>query len=165
VQPGKRLMIVAQDGPTRLTALIDEKNLALVKLGQTAIAAADAFPGQRFPATLDYLAPGIDAQRGTVEAKFGVAAPPSFLRADMTVSIDVAVADKPNATVVPAGAVRDAGLPEPWVLVLRGGRAERVAIRLGARTPARTEIVSGVAAGDDVILTPGIEPGQRVRAR
>jgi HlyD family secretion protein len=165
VQPGKRLMILAQDGPTRLTALIDEKNLALVKIGQAAIAAADAFPGQRFPATLDYLSPGIDVQRGTVEAKFGVASPPAFLRADMTVSIDVGVADKANATVVPAGAVRDAGLPEPWVLVLRDGRAERVAIRLGARTPARTEIVSGISAGDDVIVTPGIEPGQRVRAR
>lgn len=165
VQPGKRLMIVAQDGPTRLTALIDEKNLALVQIGQAAIAAADAFPAQRFPATLDYLSPGIDVQRGTVEAKFGVAAPPAFLRADMTVSIDVGVADKPNAIVVPAGAVRDAGLPEPWVLVLRDGRAERVAVRLGARTPARTELVSGVRAGDEVILTPGIEPGQRVRAR
>ena len=164
VQPGKRLMILAQDGPTRLTALIDEKNLALVKVGQAAIAAADAFPGQRFAATLDYLSPGIDAQRGTVEAKFGVAAPPAFLRADMTVSIDVGVADKVNATVIPAGAVRDAALPEPWVLVLRDGRAERVAIRLGARTPARIEIVSGVGAGDEVILTPGVEPGQRVRA-
>ncbi len=165
VQPGKRLMILAQDGPTRLTALIDEKNLALVKIGQVAIAAADAFPGQRFHATLDYLSPGVDAQRGTVEAKFGVASPPSFLRADMTVSIDVGVADKASATVVPAGAVRDAGLPEPWVLVMRDGHADRVAIRLGARTPARTEILGGVAAGDEVILTPGIEPGQRVRAR
>ncbi len=165
VQPGKRLMILAQDGPTRLTALIDEKNLALVKIGQTAIAAADAFPGQRFAATLDYLSPGIDVQRGTVEAKFGVASPPPFLRADMTVSIDVGVADKANAMVVPAGAVRDASLPEPWVLVLRDSHAERIAVRLGARTPARTEIVSGISAGDDIILTPGIEPGQRVRAR
>jgi HlyD family secretion protein len=165
VQPGKRLMVLAQDGPTRLTALIDEKNLALVRIGQTAIAAADAFAGQRFVATLDYLSPGIDAQRGTVEAKFGVASPPPFLRADMTVSIDVGVADKANAAVVPASAVRDAALPEPWVLVLRDGRAERAAIRLGARTPARTEVVSGVSAGDAIILTPGIEPGQRVRAR
>ena len=48
---------------------------------------------------------------------------------------------------------------------MRDGHAERVAIRIGARTPARTEILSGVAAGDEVILTPGIEPGQRVRAR
>ncbi len=165
VQPGKRLMILAQDGPTRLTALIDEKNLALVKVGQTALAAADAFPDQRFPATLDYLSPGIDAQRGTVEAKFGVAAPPAFLRADMTVSIDVGVADNANATVVPAGAVRDAGLPEPWVLVVREGRAQRVAVRLGARGSGRVEIVSGVDAGEALILTQGIEPGQRVRAR
>lgn len=165
VQPGKRLMTLAQDGSTRLTALIDEKNLALVKIGQAAIAAADAFPGQRFAATLDYLSPGIDVQRGTVEAKFGVPSPPAFLRSDMTVSIDIGVADKDNALVVPASAVRDAGLPEPWVLVLRNGRAERLPVRLGARTPARSEIVSGVSAGDEIIVTPGIEPGQRVRAQ
>jgi len=164
-QPGKRLMTLAQDGSTRLTALIDEKNLALVKIGQVAIAAADAFPGQRFAATLDYLSPGIDAQRGTVEAKFRVPSPPAFLRSDMTVSIDIGVADKDNALVVPADAVRDAGLPEPWVLVVRNGRAERLPVRLGARTPARAEIVTGVSAGDDIIVTPGIEPSQRVRAR
>ena len=165
VQPGKRLMLLAQDGRTRLTALIDEKSLALVRIGQAAIAAADAFPGQRFAATLEYLSPGIDAQRGTVEAKFGVPAPPPFLRSDMTVAIDIGVADKDNAVVVPAGAVHDAGLPEPWVLVLRDGRVERQTVRLGARTPARTELVSGASVGDDIIVTPGIEPGQRVRAR
>ncbi len=165
VQPGKRLMVLAQDGPTRLTALIDEKNLASVRVGQAAFAAADAFPGQRFAATLDYLSPGIDAQRGTVEAKFGVAAPPTFLRSDMTVSIDIGVADKDNAAVVPTGAVRDAALPEPWLLVLRNGRAERIAVRLGVRSTARTEILSGAGSSDEIIVTPGIEPGQRVRAR
>jgi len=165
VQPGKRLMTLAVDGPTRLTALIDEKNLSLVKVGQAAIAAADAFPDARFPARLEYLSPGIDVQRGTVEAKFSVASPPAFLRSDMTVAIDIGVADKENALVVPAGAVRDAGLPEPWVLVLSDGRAERRAVKLGARTQARAELLAGVGAGDTLIVTPGIEPGQRVRVR
>lgn len=165
VQPGKRLMTLAQDGPTRLTALIDEKNLALVTIGQEAVAAADAFPGQRFAATLEFLSPGIDVQRGTVEARFSVASPPAFLRADMTVSIDIGVADKEAALVVPAAAVRDAGLPEPWVLLLREGRAQRVPVRLGARAAGRAEITRGVGAGDEIIVTPAIEPGQRVRAR
>ena len=96
VQPAKRLMTIALDGATRLTALIDEKNLGVLSIGQKALAAADAFPGQRFEAVLEYLAPGIDAQRGTVEAKFAVPKPPPFLRSDMTVSIDVAVADQAN---------------------------------------------------------------------
>ena len=165
VQPGKRLLTLAVDGPTRLTALVDEKNLSLLKIGQPAIAAADAFPDARFTARLDYLSPGIDAQRGTVEAKFSVASPPSFLRSDMTVAIDIGVADKESALVAPAIAVRDAALPEPWVLVLRDGRAERRAVKLGTRTLARAELVAGVGAGDVLIVTPGIEPGQRVRAR
>jgi HlyD family secretion protein len=83
----------------------------------------------------------------------------------MTVAIDIGVADKENALVAPASAVRDAGLPEPWVLVMRDGRAERRAVKLGARTQARAELLSGVGVGDSLIVTPGIEPGQRVRAR
>ncbi len=165
VQPGKRLLDLLQDGEFKLTALIDEKNLALLKPGQPAIAAADAYPAQRFRATLDYLAPGVDLQRGTVEAKFRVPEPPALLRADMTVSIDIEVAARPNARVVPAAALRGPVGEAPWVLALRDGRAERVAVRAGARSAAEVEIEDGLAAGDVVILSPGIAPGDRVRPR
>ncbi|MBK6602496.1 MAG: efflux RND transporter periplasmic adaptor subunit [Betaproteobacteria bacterium] len=165
VQPGKRLLGLLQDGEFKLTALIDEKNLALLKPGQPAIAAADAYPAQRFRATLDYLAPGVDLQRGTVEAKFRVPEPPALLRADMTVSIDIEVAARPNARVVPAAALRGPVGEAPWVLALRDGRAERVAVRAGARSAAEVEIEDGLAAGDVVILSPGIAPGDRVRPR
>ena len=165
VQPGKKLLTLALDGQTRLSALIDEKNLAVLKVGQPALVSADAFPRERFSATLSYLAPGVDAQRGTVEAKFAVPAPPAYLRTDMTVSIEISVADKADALVVPLGAIRDPQAPEPWLLVVRDGRAERVAVKVGARTAADAEIVSGLAAGAQVIVGPGVEAGQRVRAR
>lgn len=164
VQPGKRLLQLSLDGDTRLTALVDEKNLALLSAGQPALVSADAFPNERFTALLTFLAPGIDAQRGAVEAKFAVPAPPKYLRADMTVSIDIAVADRANALVVPAGAVHDANGETPWVLALRDGRAERADVKLGARTASQVEIVQGLAAGAEVIVTPGIAPGRRVRA-
>jgi len=164
VQPAKRLMTIALDGATRLTALIDEKNLGVLTLGQKALAAADAFPGQRFEAVLEYLAPGIDAQRGTVEAKFAVANPPAFLRSDMTVSIDIAVADRDRALVVPAGAVRDAASNTPWVLVLRDGNAVRQDVKLGARSATEAEIREGLEPASVVVLT-NVPPGTRVRAR
>jgi HlyD family secretion protein len=165
VQPGKRLLGLLQDGDFRLTALIDEKNLGLLKPGQPAVAAADAYPTQRFRATLDYLAPGVDLQRGTVEAKFKVPDPPALLRADMTVSIDIEVAARPDARVVPVAALRGPVGEAPWVLVLRDGHAERVAVRTGARSAAEVEVVDGLAAGDVVIVSPGIAPGDRVRPR
>ena len=165
VQPGKRLLTLVQDGEFKLTALIDEKNLALLKPGQSALAALDAWPAQRFRAILDYLAPGIDLQRGTVEAKFRVPEPPAGLRADMTVSIDIEIADRANARVIPAAALRHAAGEAPWVLALVDGEAKRVNVRLGARSAAQVEIDDGLAAGDVLIVSPGVMPGERARAR
>jgi HlyD family secretion protein len=164
VQPGKRLLTLALAGATRLTALIDEKNLGLLKVGQVAVVSADAYPADRFRAELAYVAPGIDVQRGTVEAKFTVPAPPPYLRADMTVSIEIEVADRADAVVVPAAAVRDAQTDAPWVLVVDGGRARRVPVKLGARTASQIEIREGAAPGAQVILTSGVAAGERVRA-
>ncbi|CAG0989732.1 Macrolide export protein MacA [Burkholderiales bacterium] len=164
-QPGRTLIVLALDGPVRLVAPIDEKNLAVLRPGQPARVSADAFPGTRFDAVLDTLSPGIDLQRGTVEAKFSVAAPPPFLRSDMTVSIDIAVADKDHALVVPASAVRDPAAPEPSVLVIRGGIAARVGVRTGARASGHVEILEGLTAGVPVIVDPAVVAGDRVRER
>ena len=165
VQPGKRLLALALDGDVRLTALIDEKNLALLRVGQPALVSADAYPGERFRAVLSYLSPGVDVQRGTVEAKFAVPAPPKYLRADMTVSIDIEVADKADALVIPATALRDAQSAEPWVLVVRDGRAERQSVKTGARTATQVEVLAGIAAGAEIVASPGVAPGERVHAR
>lgn len=163
VQPGKPLLTLARDGDTRLTALVDEKNLAVLREGQRATVSADAFPTDRFAAELVYVSPGVDVQRGTVETKFRVPKPPAFLRADMTVSIEVEVADRANAIVVPLSAVREAAGESPWVLVVRDGIAERQAVRIGARTAAAAEIADGVAAGALIVVGGGAEPGKRVR--
>lgn len=165
VQPGKKLLTLIQDGDFRLTALIDEKNLSLLKPGQPALAALDAWPAQRFRAVLDYLAPGVDVQRGTVEAKFGVPEPPPTLRADMTVSIDIEVADRPQARVVPAAALRNAAGEAAWVLTLVDGTARRTAVRTGARGAGSVEIVDGLADGARVIVSPGVATDERVRVR
>jgi len=164
VQPGKRLLTLALDGPARLTALIDEKNLGLLRIGEAALVSADAYPQERFRAVLSYLAPAIDVARGTVESKFDVPAPPPFLRADMTVSIDLVVADRAQALVVPAAAVRDAEGDAPWVLTVSDGRATRTPVRVGARSASEVELVSGAAAGTIVVLGPDVAPGSRARA-
>ena len=72
VQPGKELMVLAPAGETQIVVQVDEKNLAQLKLGQKALASADAYPHERFDAELFYINPGIDALRGSVEVKLRV---------------------------------------------------------------------------------------------
>ena len=166
VQSGKELMALAPVGETQVVVQIDEKNLAQLKLGQRALASADAYPRDRLTAELIYINPGIDALRGSVEVKLRIPEPPDYLRQDMTVSVDIEVARKAGVVVVPADAVHDSNGAEPWVLAVAGRRAERRPVRLGLKGDGRVEVLDGLQPGDRVIPAgvPLIKSGQRVRA-
>ena len=164
VQPGKVLMTLSPRGLTQLVVQIDEKNLGLLALGQSALASADSYPTQRFDAQLAYINPGINATTGAVEVKLDVAAPPAVLKQDMTVSVDIEVARRPKALIVPLAAVHDADGAAPWVLRVEGRHAVRRVVILGLRSGGLAEVTSGLGQGDAVLVTPAtIAPGARIR--
>ncbi|MBV8032847.1 MAG: efflux RND transporter periplasmic adaptor subunit [Betaproteobacteria bacterium] len=164
VQPGKALMVLAPAGEVQLVLQIDERNLSRLKLGQKALASADAYPAQRFAAELVYVNPGVDAQRGTVEVKLRVPQPPDYLRQDMTVSVDIEVDRHPAALSLPATAVHDASGAAPWVLVVRNGLTHRQPVKLGLRGEGAVEVVDGLAEDEPVVpAAAAIKPGRRVR--
>lgn len=166
VQPGRVLMTLAPVAATELTVQIDERNLGLLHHGQKALASADAYPGERFAATISHIAPAVDALRGSVEVRLRVPTPPAYLKHEMTVSIDIEVAYRPQALIVPADTVRDAATQEPWVMAIRDGRIRRVPVQTGARSSNRVEIVSGLSAGEALLPARAMLPeGQAVRIR
>lgn len=165
VQPSRTLMILAADADLQLVFQPDERNLAWIALGQKARASADAYPQQVFDADVSYIAPSIDPQRGSVEVRLRVPSAPSFLLPDMTVSVDLTVARREKALVVPSDAVRDAATPAAWVFAVENDRLVRKNVKLGIRGEGATEIVEGVADSAVVVLSD-VQPreaGQRVR--
>jgi HlyD family secretion protein len=165
VQPGRRMMTLALDGPARLIVDVDEKNLPLIEAGRTAVVTAEAFPAERFEAVVAYVSPGVAAARGTVELRLDVPKPPAFLRSDMTVSIDLGGPLLKQTVMVPADSVRQLQTEEPFVLVVREGAAERANIRTGLQIQGRVQVTGGLAAGDRVVLSRDVQPGARVRER
>ena len=99
-------------------------------------------------------------------AKFAVPDPPPYLLPEMTVSVEIEVARKAGALTLPLDGVRDLATA-PWVLAVRGGRARRVPVGIGARGATRVEILSGLAAGDQVIpaAESKIAAGDKVRVK
>lgn len=165
VQPSRTLMVLAADADVQLVFQADERNLAWIALGQAARASADAYPQEVFEARVSYIAPSIDPQRGSVEVRLEVPAPPARLKPDMTVSIDLTVAAKPSALTVPSEAVRGAATPTPHVLTVEAGRVARRDVQLGIRGEGTIEIAAGLDEGAEVILPDGkrLAPGARVR--
>jgi len=166
VQPGKELMVLAANGETQISVQLDEKNLAKLALGQKVLGSADAYADQRFDAVVSYINPGVDATRGSVEVKLVVANPPVYLRQDMTVSVDIETARRSGALTIPTGAIHDASSNAPWVLVVRNKHTVRQSVKLGLRGDNSVEVLSGLKAGEAVILTAvgTIVADMRVRA-
>ena len=161
VQPGKTLMQLSPSGDTQLVVQIDEKNLSLLRVGQPALASADAYPAQRFAAQVVYINPGIDPLRGSVEVKLAVKDAPAYLLQDMTVSVDVEVSRRPGVLAIPAEALHEGD----WVLVARDGHALKQAVKVGARGQGRIEVAEGLAEGELVLpAAHAVAEGKSLRA-
>lgn len=165
VQAGKVLMVLSPEGETQVVVQIDEKHLNLLKVGQTASVSSDAYPDQRFTAELVYINPGVDAQRGSVEVKLRVAQPPAYVRQDMTVSVDIEVAKRSQAVLVPTEAVHNLDSTEPWVMKVVSGKATRTPIRLGLRSQGMCEVLEGLSANDQVLATASLPVNDNTRVR
>ena len=164
VQPGKLLMTLSPQGKTQIVIAVDEKNLHLIALGQKALVSADAYPQQKFSATLIYINPGINAQTGAVDVKLDVPDAPEMLRQDMTVSVDIEVARRAQALLLPIAAVHEADSAAPWVLRVEQGRAVKAAVRVGLRSGGLVELLDGLHEGDQVLpVAATVQAGQRLR--
>lgn len=165
IQPGRVLFEIARQGDTELLVPLDEKNLAVLALGQPAQCVADAYPTRVFPARVSFIAPSVDPQRGSVEIRLTVNPVPDFLKQDMTVSVNVETGRRAQALVVPNDALEPIDGHAATVWRVRDGKARRARVQLGLRGLAVTEITGGLQAGDWVLAAApaDLRDGARVR--
>ena len=167
VQPGQTLFTIALTGNTEIRVPLDERNLPQLALQQNATVISDAYPDQSFPARINFIAPSIDPQRGTVEVRLTVNPVPDFLRQDMTVSVNVETAKRTRALAIPNDALSSIKGDKAVVLMVRAGKVQRQQITLGLRGLAMSEVKTGLSEGDQVLADAesSLEDGTRVRLK
>lgn len=167
VQPGQTLFTIALTGNTEIRVPLDERNLPQLALQQNATVISDAYPDQSFPARINFIAPSIDPQRGTVEVRLTVNPVPDFLRQDMTVSVNVETAKRTRALAIPNDALSSIKGDKAVVLIVRAGKVQRQQITLGLRGLAMSEVKTGLSEGDQVLADAesSLEDGTRVRLK
>ncbi len=164
VQAGRVLLEMARTGDTEILVPVDERNLGVLAIGQTAQAIPDAYPDRVFEAIVDNIAPTIDPQRGTVDVRLIVPEPPDYLKQDLTVTVTILTGQVDQGWVIPNDALHDIEGNKATVHVYSVGRVSLREVTLGLRGLAATQIIDGLENNDLVILTPDLTVGQRVRA-
>jgi multidrug efflux pump subunit AcrA (membrane-fusion protein) len=119
-----------------------------------------AYPGEVLTGTLDKIYDKADPDRRTYEVEVKFDKPDRRLAAGMTGELNFIVSQKASALIVPTQAVQGG-----MVTVIRDGKLERPQITTGLKSIERTEIQSGLAKGDVIVISPTLtlEPGQSVR--
>ncbi len=146
--------------PLRIEAEVDEEDITLVQPGQRVLIRAPALPDQVIDGKLAAITPKGDP----VSRAFRVRIEPENdapLRIGMTAEVNIVVTERANALLVPATAVVDG-----HVWTVRDGELHRQPVQAGIGGETRTEILSGLAESDTVVVRPatGLREGRRARA-
>ncbi|MGZ5010835.1 MAG: efflux RND transporter periplasmic adaptor subunit [Methylobacter sp.] len=142
-----------------VSAPIDEVDAPQIKTGMSACVSLDAFPEKRCSGTVSRIAPYVlekEKQARTVEIEVKLTDPKDLkdLLPGYSADIEVLLASKPKALRVPAEAV----LENNKVLVMHeDGLLEERSFKPGLVNWNTVEVLSGLNAGDKVVLSVGRE--------
>lgn len=160
--PGAPLLILEQAGAYRMEAEVEESKTPLVRAGTPVEVRLEAL-GRSVPARVTEIVPSVDAASRTFVARIDL--PGNLpLRSGMFGRAVFAQGARKALAIPAAALVRDGQLESVFVVDQR--RARKRLVTTGTRSADQVEALSGLGAGEQVILSPrGVEDGAAVEVR
>lgn len=164
---------IIDDSCLYVTAPIDEVDAMPVRVGQRAQITLDAFRGQRFAGHVTRIAPYVvelekQARTVDVDVRFDDFPKDVPLLVGYSADIEIVLDERHNVLRVPSEAIVDESFV--YVLETEAGQPDGVVrkreFRPGLGNWTQTEVLSGLQAGDKIVLTPdraGLKDGVAAR--
>ena len=145
---------------------VNESFINRVQAGQNTEATLDAYPDWVIPSHVINIVPTADRQKATVKVRIGFDELDPRILSNMGIKVTFLDSSRSEqssagsgsaparpAVRVPASAVsRDGSTSFVWRVL--DGRAERVAVSVGAERSGQVDVTAGINAGDVVVATP-----------
>lgn len=165
VQPGTALFTVVDPSSMRLEASVPAEQLSMIRVGLPVNFTVSGYPGRQFVGHIVRVNPTADPTTRQVRIYVSIPNAGRTLVGGLFASGRMS-SDTKTGLVVPANAVDVRGT-SPFVVRVKGGKAEKVQVQLGLndKTSETYEILSGLQAGDTLLLgaAQGITPGTPVK--
>jgi RND family efflux transporter MFP subunit len=165
VAPGAPLFTVIDPSSLRLEASVSAEAVGTIARGVPVEFEVQGFADRTFQGTMERVAPAVDPATRQIDVLVSIPNPEGVLLAGLFAEGRVATSRR-DALVIPLAAV-DVGAARPTVLRVVDGKVESVEVDIGIvdETEQQVEVLSGLAAGDQVIVGAArdVEPGRAVR--
>ncbi len=170
-QPGEMISPVSAGGGftrTGIGTIVDMASLEIeidvneayinrVQAGQKIVATLDAYPDWQIPCHVIAIIPTADRQRATVEVRVGFDELDERILPDMGVKVAFQQETEPDSTPV----ADRAGVLVPQSSILKQGDRQYVWLVVEGMVERRA-VATGSERGNEILLTSGVVPGDRV---
>jgi Cu(I)/Ag(I) efflux system membrane fusion protein len=140
-------------GQVWVVAAVPESASGGLAVGATAELSFAAWPGEPLQARVTEILPELNTETRTVQARLTVANADARLRPGMIGTAAIEVGSPREVVQVPLDAVIRTGRGERVVIALGQGRFGTRAVVAGVESGDRVEIRSGLAAGEEVVVS------------
>lgn len=165
VEPGMELYTLTDLGRVWVEADLYEFEARAAQLGQEATLSLPYDPDLVLAGKVTYVLPLLDPESRTIKVRLEFPNPALSLKpgmfGDVTITLEAA-----DGISIPTSAVIDSGTRQVVFVGLGQGRYEPRLVRLGVRGEGRVEVLSGVAAGEAVVVRANflLDSESRLRA-
>lgn len=151
LQPGTVVTTLDDIAKVRVEFSVPEVFLARVQAGSPVTARSTAFGDRRFNGTVAVVDTRIDTTTRTVRVISEFDNVDEVLKPGLFMSVELILERRTDALLVAEEALDPLG-DRNFVYVIRDNRARRVEVRLGQRMQGEVEVLSGVRAGEPVVI-------------
>lgn len=164
LRPGDEVFSVADFDPLIARIYLPEKDVLTLEVGREVGLVLTADETVRCAGRIRQISPVVDTATGTVKVTVESVATPPQVRPGAFVTVEIVRERREGAVLLPREAViRE--MRTAHVFVTDGSTAEKRAVTLGLEEGEVVEAISGVAAGETVIVAGqgGLKPGARIK--
>lgn len=152
VNPGQDLVVIEDLARIKLEFRLPELALPEVREGQAVQVELDAYPNQRFDATLYALDSRVTSDTRSIGARAVLDNADGRLRPGLFARVTLVVERKADALLIPEQAILSRGA-SAFVFLVEQGRANEREIRIGQRRNGEAEVLSGLMAGQQIVIS------------
>jgi Cu(I)/Ag(I) efflux system membrane fusion protein len=153
VKPEMRVMSLGDLSSVWLLAEVFERQVEWVRRGQPAEVRLSYIPGRTWDGKVEYIYPSLDPKTRTLKVRLRFDNPDESLKPNMYANVRLFGGAKDNVIAIPIEGLIRTGREDRVIVALGQGRFEARKVTAGIESGDYVEILQGVNAGDDIVVS------------